>query len=66
MPGGDGTGPWWAQGRWNCWRGRMGRGFGRGFSPYPVMQPTKEELKAYAEELKAELSVVEKRIKEVK
>jgi len=37
MPGGDGTGPWWAQGRWSCQRGRgwsgsgSGRGYGRGF-----------------------------------
>ncbi len=29
MPWGDGTGPWWAQGRWRCWYG--GRGFGRGY-----------------------------------
>lgn len=55
MPQGDGTGPWWAQR--NCWRGRgLGRGLGFG--------STKEDLKAYAEELKEELAVIEKRLKE--
>jgi len=34
MPGGDGRGPLWGQGRWNCRRGLgigFGRGYGRGF-----------------------------------
>jgi hypothetical protein len=35
MPWGDGTGPWGAQGRWNCWRGRrFGRGAGRGYGRF--------------------------------
>lgn len=83
MPWADGTGPWWAQGRWTCWRGRgFGRGAGRGYgrffgwpanvqqpAAYQAGQPTKAEeaaeLKAYAAELKAELSNIEKRLKEL-
>jgi len=96
MPFGDGQGPWWARGRWNCWRGYgygrgygMGRGYGRGFgmgfgrgygfygsanyaeTPQStnVPQPSKEneisELKSYANELKAELDDIKKRIKEL-
>lgn len=65
MPGGDGTGPWWMQGRWNCRRGRMfGRGRGR-FPAYADMHPTKEEMEAYAEGLKSELNEIEKRLKEI-
>lgn len=75
MPGGDGTGPSWAFGRWNCRRGfgmgmRFGRwsGFGRGFGAgYNVaVQPSKDdeisELRSYANELKAEMEEVGKRI----
>jgi len=77
MPGGDGTGPWWSLGRWNCRRG-FGRGmgigfgrrggFGRGFGAgYQVAAPLSREddlseLKSYANELKAELEAVKKRI----
>ena len=83
MPGGDGTGPWWAHGRWSCWnRGRgFGRGYGRGLgrgygagyravpqgaSYQPVPQVSREEelndLKAYADGLKAELEEIKKKI----
>ncbi|MBN1169657.1 DUF5320 domain-containing protein [Candidatus Micrarchaeota archaeon] len=77
MPAGDGTGPFWGQGRWNCRRGYgrgMGMGFGRGggfgrgfWAGYPAgIQPAKndeiKELKSYADELGAELEEVRKRI----
>ena len=76
MPGGNGTGPWWAYGRWNCRRGfgrgwglGRGSGFGRGYMAVPFNQApqiSKEseisELKYYANELKSELEEVKKRI----
>jgi hypothetical protein len=83
MPGGDGTGPFGAGGRWNCRRGfgiglgfgrRYGRGYGRG---YPASVQTRfqtagasggdeaGELRAYADELSAELDGVKKRIAEL-
>lgn len=83
MPGGDGRGPWWAQGRWKCWYGGrgLGRGYGRGFGrgygrgywaapqgagyqpPSPVSRGEElSDLKAYADELKAEFEEVKKRI----
>jgi hypothetical protein len=31
MPWGDGTGPWWTEGNWRCWRRGFGSGAGRGF-----------------------------------
>ena len=84
MPGGDGQGPWWGQGRWNCWRGYgrgfgMGRGFGRGYGMrngffglgYRTEPPqyTKEqeisEFKSYANELKAELDEIKRRMSEL-
>lgn len=72
MPGGDGTGPAWAQGRWNCRRG-FGRGMGMGFArrggfgrSASSSQDELGELKAYANELKAELEGVNKRIAALK
>ncbi|MFH1393832.1 MAG: DUF5320 family protein [Candidatus Micrarchaeota archaeon] len=77
MPGGDGRGPAWVQGRWNCRRGfgrgvgigfGRGGGFGRGFgAAYQTFaQPAKEdeigELESYANGLRAELEAVRKRI----
>ena len=74
MPFGDGTGPWWAQGRWNCRRGfgrGMGIGFGRRFQGAAIAnnvsrEEEASELKAYAEMLKAELEEVKKRIANLK
>jgi len=65
MPWGDGTGPWWAQGRgWRCWR-RYPRGF-------PVFEPlnlTKEEqkkiLEAELKDIEIEKQEIEKRLKEL-
>lgn len=76
MPYGDGTGPGWGQGRWNCRRGfgrgmRMGFGRGYGFGmgyARPAQVPGENEiseLKSYAAELKAELEGVNKRIAEL-
>lgn len=73
MPFGDGTGPRWGQGRWNC-RGGFGRGmgfgrgygFGRGFGFISAYQVPREEelneLRIYADELRAELEEVKKRM----
>ncbi len=64
MPRGDGTGPWWARGNWNCRRG-MGRGAGagRGFG-FQQMETGDEleSLKGYSKNLKAEREQVLKRI----
>ncbi len=64
MPWGDGTGPWWARRGWNCRRFGMGRGHGPGFrnfsADYPDDDP--ESLKRYADDLKAELDSVMKRL----
>jgi hypothetical protein len=72
MPDGDGTGPRWACGRWNCRRGsRMGlggMGFGRrgGFGRnVSSSQDELGDLKTYATELKSELEGVNKRIGEL-
>jgi hypothetical protein len=81
MPGGDGTGPWWGGGNWRCFRGARGfpgAGFGRGFGwrarfwpQYPENSPQQAQgdelaqLKAYSEELKAELAEASKRISEL-
>jgi len=71
MPGGDGTGPWWAQGR-DWWCRRRYRSFPRGFYRYP-MQPaypvesislTKEEQKKILEEEKKDLELEIKAIQE--
>ncbi|MFH1394132.1 MAG: DUF5320 domain-containing protein [Candidatus Micrarchaeota archaeon] len=66
MPRGDGTGPWWAQGRWNCRKGMgkgmgAGRGMGKGFAQ---MEGEYElnGLKCYAKNLKSELDQALKRI----
>jgi len=80
MPWGDGTGPWWAQGRgWRCWRRFGYPGFGRGFYrrefylDEPVFEPitlTKEEQKKILEtelkEIELERQEIEKRLKELK
>lgn len=76
MPGGDGTGPGWAQGRWNCRKGfrgqgrGFGRGPGRGFGFQGAYTPSKEEeiqeLSAYADELTNELEQIKKRLSELK
>ena len=67
MPGGDGTGPWWAGGRWGCRRGfgpGFGRGFGRGFGPgFGPRQLTKEEEKKMLED---ELKAIKQRLDELK
>ncbi|MBU0527324.1 DUF5320 domain-containing protein [Candidatus Micrarchaeota archaeon] len=65
MPGGDGTGPRWACGRWNC---RKGIGFGRRGCFGRNIRSSQDELgdlKTYATELKAELEGVSKRIGEL-
>jgi len=78
MPGGDGNGPRWAQGGWNCRRGfgrglgfgRMyGSGFGRGYLAFGQFQNKEtsseeeaNELRSYSKELAAELEDVKKRI----
>jgi hypothetical protein len=76
---GDGSGPAWAGGRWNCRRfGRVfgfGRGFGQGFgsgrwqNAYPQQPSAAEEaeyLKSYADDLRSELDSVMKRIEAIK
>ena len=78
MPYGNGTGPWWAQGRWRCRRPGFGRGYGTGYGPgygrgmgraaYSEQPQSREsdtsDLEAYANELESELNEVKKRIKE--
>lgn len=61
MPWGDGTGPWWSQGRrWWCWRR---------FYLEPVTL-TKEEQKKILEqqkaELESELKLIDEKLKELK
>jgi len=75
MPGGDGTGPWWTQGRgWRCWRTfGSGRGFGwRYWQRVPFTEPvslTKEQqkkiLQAELLEIEKEKQEIEKRLKEI-
>jgi hypothetical protein len=70
MPGGDGTGPVWAQGRfWRCRRMGAG-GYGRGFGfrswqrvPYddPIVGTKDEQIKILNEEL-AELNKEKERL----
>ena len=54
MPGGDGTGPWWVQGRsWRCFRGR-GYYWRRFYPDDPAFEPvmlTKDEQKKTYESL---------------
>ncbi len=81
MPWGDGTGPWWIQGRnirgfWRCWR--FGRGFGwfgrgfrwRSFWPFRDYELTKEEeikiLEAALKDIEVEKREIEKKLKELK
>ena len=65
MPCGDGTGPWWGQGNWNCRRGfgrgfrGMGGGYNRDFGP---AGNELDGLKTYANSLTKELEEVKKRI----
>ncbi|MEM7821813.1 MAG: DUF5320 domain-containing protein [Candidatus Aenigmatarchaeota archaeon] len=65
MPCGDGTGPWWVQGRvWRC----LGRFYWRRFYlDQPVFEPitlTKEEQKKILEQEKTDLELELKRIEE--
>jgi hypothetical protein len=66
MPGGDGTGPWWAQGRdWRCF-GRRGF-YWRRFLDESTFEPitlTKEEQKKILEQEKTDLELELKRIDE--
>ena len=73
MPWGDGTGPWWAQGKWRCRRPGYGMGPGRGYAMRRAYydQPQERdsdatELEAYAKELEAEFEQVKRRLKEMK
>lgn len=69
MPFGDGTGPWWGQGRgWRCWRGVQafpGQG-----TLSPVWPSSKEDEASLLDQeragLQARLSQVEARLKELK
>jgi len=67
MPWGDGTGPWWAQGRgWRCLGSRRGF-YWRRFLDEPVFEPitlTKEEQKKILEQEKSDLELELKRIEE--
>ena len=65
MPYGDGTGPGWARGRWNC-RGKMGFGRGSGAGYWRPGRDNVQDLESYAEMLKTELDQVKKRIAELK
>jgi len=64
MPWGDGTGPWWAQGRpWRCWRG-----FPRSYGwRYPVIDQVTERRKLEEELriLKEEKKILEERLKQL-
>ncbi len=68
MPWGDGTGPWWAQGRaWPCWR----RYYWRRFYSAPVeLKLSKEEqikiLEQEKADLELELKEIEEKLKELK
>ncbi len=67
MPGGDGNGPVWAYGTWNCRRGfrrpmRVCPGYGRTIA---ANQDQVGSLRAYADELSTELENVKKRIGEL-
>ncbi len=67
MPGGDGTGPWWAQGRgWGCLGSRRGF-YWRRFLDEQTFEPitlTKEEQKKILEQEKTDLELELKRIDE--
>lgn len=78
MPWGDGTGPWWAQGRgWRCWRASGYPDFGRGFygrrfyldEPVEPITLTKEEqkkiLEAELKEIETEKQEIENKLKEI-
>ena len=66
MPNGDGTGPRWANGNWNC-RGKRGGGFmprywaGRSITK----EEEKEMLRSRLESLKIEMDNINKRISEL-
>ncbi len=70
MPWGDGTGPWWAQGRgfWICRRWRM-RGYPGWASVYMPVYYTREqeieELRAEREAIREELRAIEQRLREL-
>ncbi len=72
MPWGDGTGPWWAQGRgWRCF-GRRGFYWRRFYldEPFEPIALTKEEQKKILEQerqdLELELKRIEEKMKELK
>jgi hypothetical protein len=68
MPWGDGTGPWWAQGRgWKCLGLRRGFYWRRSYLDEPFFEPitlTKEEQKKILEQEKTDLELELKRIEE--
>jgi len=68
MPWGDGTGPWWGQGKdWRCLGRRRGFYWRRFYSDGPVFEPitlTKEEQKKILEQEKIDLELELKRIEE--
>ncbi|MBW2988630.1 DUF5320 domain-containing protein [Candidatus Woesearchaeota archaeon] len=67
MPWGDGTGPWWAQGRgWRCWRG-FGRAYAWRYSA-PLGLTIEEQrrlLEAELNQLEAEKRAIEERLKQL-
>ncbi|MBU0586758.1 DUF5320 domain-containing protein [Candidatus Micrarchaeota archaeon] len=75
MPYGDGTGPRWAQGNWNCRRGFGRMGFGPGFGRRYVQQPINQaapnqnevsDLESYEKELRSELAEIQTRLTELR
>ena len=75
MPGGDGTGPWWAQGQnFRCWRrGGYGRGFGfrywQGYNYPENLDLSRDEqikiLKSEILELEKDKQELQNKIKEL-
>ena len=64
MPWGDGTGPWWAQGKyWWCRRAYLASFCWRGVYGEPIIL-TKNEQRKILEEEKERLELELKRIKE--
>ena len=67
-----GEGPMTGRGMGRCNGGQVSRGFGRGqgrgfgFRRFFSQKEEVEDLKSYQEDLKAELKVVEKELKDVK
>ncbi len=67
MPWGDGTGPWWAHGRWYCWRRGFGYRFGWRWLPLSLSREDElRELELEKKELERELEYIKKRLEELK